>query len=117
QERFDSRVSAPSSGAHLVPHALRSILVGAEAEKARAVAEAITLELVVAHLADELGADGVPVELFPTRPAALAAGGAAVAEVARLHELGQPALQLRANSGREPGRVPDEVELARLVVE
>ena len=61
----------------LRPRALLRLLVGAQAQEARPVPEAVALELVVAHLADELRADRHPVELLARRPAALPARDAA----------------------------------------
>ena len=46
--------SARRGGRHLAPGALGRILVRPEANQLRAVAEAVALHLVVAHLRDEL---------------------------------------------------------------
>ena len=50
----------------LAPRALRRVLVVAEADELRPVAEAVRLHLVVAHLDDELGADRRLLELAAT---------------------------------------------------
>ena len=54
EQVLDREVVGPARRAYLAPRALRRILVRTEAEQARAVAEAVLLELVEAHLDDEL---------------------------------------------------------------
>src|SRR5207247_924526 len=73
QERVDGWVAAAAARPHLAPRALVRVLVRPEADEAGAVPEAIALELVVAHLDDELGPNRVPVQLLAARPSALAA--------------------------------------------
>ena len=73
-----------------------AVLVGAEAEEARPVAEAVALHLVVAHLDDELRPHRGSSRALPRAPAALAAGDAPVAQVLRLEQLRQLRLELVA---------------------
>src|SRR5439155_12587391 len=117
RERVYGWVAAAPARPHLVPRALIRIFVRAEPDEAGAVPEAIALELVVAHLDDELRANRVPVQLLAARPSALAARDPLVADEARLDELRQALLKFPPHGRREPGRVADEVELPRLVVE
>src|SRR5581483_3990370 len=67
----DGRIAGPARGSHLRPRAAAGILVGAEAHQAGAVAEAAPLHLVVAHLDDELWADGRLLERSRAPPARL----------------------------------------------
>ena len=89
------------------------LLIGAVAEKACAVLEAVSLELVVA----DLRLDRVPVELFALRPAALYAGDALVAQTRGSQQLRQGLLELAPHRRGEAGAVPDEVELPVVAVE
>ena len=79
--------------------------------------EAVALELVVAHLDDELRPDGIPVELPALRPAALAAGDPLVAQLPLRDHLRQLLLQLSPHRCRKAGAVAHEVELALVAVE
>src|SRR5207302_6313324 len=72
QPRNGQVVGAPG-GPDLAPGAVLRILVRPPADEARAVPEAVLLQLVVADFADQLRLDGVPIELLATRPAALTA--------------------------------------------
>src|SRR5262249_34108851 len=117
KQLLDRRVVAPTLRAHLVPRARGRILVGPEAKEARAVAKAVALELVEAHLADELRLDGVPVKLLAARPAALPARDALVAALPGRLQLGQVGLELAPHGSREPRAVADEVERAVVGVE
>src|SRR5438876_6047609 len=116
QCRHGQVVRAPGES-DLSPGAVLRILVRPPAEEARAVPEAVLLKLVVAHLADELRLDRVPVELFAARPAALPAGDAITADRSRRAQLRQLFLELAANRRREAGTVADEVEPTLRVVE
>ena len=79
--------------------------------------EAVLLQLVVAHLADELRLDRVPVELLAARPAALASRDSVAADRAGRPQFRELLLELAANSRRETGTVPDEIEPALWIVE
>src|SRR5205823_5969973 len=63
----------------------------------------------------ELRPHGIPVELLPGRPAALAAGDPPVADVAGVEQLRQPLLELGASPSREARAVADEVEPVAVV--
>ncbi len=54
EQRLDRRVVGAARRPHLSPRALLRVLVVAETDQLRAVAEAVALHLVVAHLGDEL---------------------------------------------------------------
>ena len=54
EQRLDRGVVGAPRRPHLAPRALLRVLVVAEADQLRAVAEAVALHLVVAHLGDEL---------------------------------------------------------------
>src|SRR6476660_9262679 len=60
----------------LVVAAVGRLLVGAPAQKARRVTEAIALEVIVFHFADALDAQRFPGEILARAPAAVAAGHA-----------------------------------------
>ena len=70
QKSRHRRVALPRARADLVDRALVRVLVRAEAEEARVVAEAALLPLVVAHLDDELRRHGAPLEVGLRLPAA-----------------------------------------------
>src|SRR5215469_16423155 len=55
EKLFDRRIFSSALRAHLLPGALIRVLVRPEAQQAGAVPEAVALDLVVAHLDDELG--------------------------------------------------------------
>src|SRR5438552_10689606 len=77
EEIIKPRVTGLGRGLHLLPRALLGILVRAEAQKTRAVAEPLLLHLVEPHFADDLRTDLVPRKVFPLRPARSALGRAA----------------------------------------
>src|SRR5207302_9777517 len=106
------RVAPTPLWSHLLPRALRRILVRTEAEEPRAVPEAVALHLVVAHLDDQLGPDGGFLE--PARSPAVLLGEAA---------LGSP-FEERPDEGqdhglptRRDGARPDVVEATVVLVE
>src|SRR6185312_8543977 len=116
QGGYGQVVGAPR-GPDLAPGAVLRILVRTPADEARAVPEAILFELVVAHLADELRLDRVPVELLAACPAALAAGHPVAADRSPSAQLRKLFFELAPHRCGETGAVPDEVEPALLVIE
>src|SRR5207342_400083 len=94
EELRHGQVARAARGPDLAPRAGVRVLVRAEADEPRAVPEAVPLELVVAHLADELRSDRVPVELLAARPAALATRDPLVADHALLLQLRELLLEL-----------------------
>src|SRR3954452_8124022 len=56
EQRLDSRIVRPGQRPHFAPCALLRLLVRAEADQSRPVAEAVALELVEADLDDEFRA-------------------------------------------------------------
>ncbi len=96
----------------LGPGALRRVLVGTKAQELRAVAEAVALDLVVAHLGDELGAERLLLE---------AASAPAVrlreATVGRLVEKREHLLGDRGVLAGGDGCRADVGRLARVVVQ
>src|SRR5205823_11228332 len=80
QQSGHGQVVGAPGGPDLSPGAVLRILVRPPADEACAVPEAVLLQLVVAHLADELRLDRVPVELLAARPAALASGDSVAAD-------------------------------------
>src|SRR6266487_6395907 len=56
EQTLEGRIVLPARWPDLAPRALFRILVVAEADEARAVAEAVALHLVVAHFGNELRA-------------------------------------------------------------
>src|SRR5947208_14283770 len=109
QRRHGQVVGAPG-GSDLSPGAVLRILVRPPADEARAVPEAVLLQLVVAHLADELRLDRVPVELLAAGPAALPSRDPFAADRTGSPQLRQLLLELAADRRREAGTVADEVE-------
>src|SRR5207253_5236771 len=100
------------------------------ADDVRAVAEPVTLEVVVAHLDDQLWADrfprlalsGVPPALGPGHAAARLGHGAGPLPPGMVLEGVLPVRRQRLDQGlalghREGGRDPDVVERAGVVVE
>ena len=66
QQLLDGRVASRFRfGQHLVPGAVLRVLVGPEADELRAVPEAVALELVEAHLDDELRPHGFQSSSLP----------------------------------------------------
>src|SRR5437667_50739 len=116
QCRHGQVVRAPG-GSDLSPGAVLRIFVRPPADEARAVPEAVLLQLVVAHLADELRLDRVPVELLAPRPAALASRDSVAADRTGRPQLRQLLLELAPHRRRKAGAVADEVEPALSVVE
>src|SRR5205807_3223528 len=104
QPRNGQVVGAPG-GPDLAPGAVLRILVRPPADEARAVPEAVLLQLVVADFADQLRLDGVPIELLATRPAALTARDSVAADRTGSPQLGQLLLELAANRRGEAGTV------------
>ena len=90
----------------------RGILVGAPAQEARAVAEAVALHLVVAHLADELGPHGRLLELARPPPVRLREAPLGSLLEQRQETLGDVGVPARGN-----GRRADVVELAVVAVD
>src|SRR5262249_29153725 len=103
---------AAASGAELVQRALAGLLVVAEAQDLRPVADPPTAHVVEGHLDDQLRAQLDPLELAPGAPAARLAGAPPAGLEPGEHRR-KLALLLRA----EAGAVADDVELAGLVVE
>src|SRR5439155_15738835 len=101
----------------LPPRAVLRVLVGPEAQEPSPVPEAVALELVVAHLDDELRPDGVPVELPALRPAALAAGDPLVAQLPLRDHLRKLLLELAPYRRRKPRAMAHEIELTLVAVE
>ena len=101
EQRLEGRVARLARRAQLAPGAVGRILVLAEAQEARAVAEAVALHLVVAHLGDELGPDGRLLE-----PAACPSGSAPRSP-ARARP---PAAAARARRSRRAASAPTAAE-------
>src|SRR5687767_5624617 len=91
--------------------ALARILVVAPADELRAVAYAVTGDVVEADLDNELGAEALPDQLLLGLPAARLAR-AALAGAVRLEQAEQLPLLL----GAEPRGVAHDVEVAAVVV-
>src|SRR2546425_10618621 len=95
----------------MTPRALRGVRVGAEAQEARAVAEALLLHLVEADFAHQLGAHLMPWKVAALRPARAAAGDASpfLRPMGLLAQRGEQLLQLVLERLRNTGGVPDEI--------
>ena len=109
-----STVGSPlrCAGPHLAPRAVRGILVRPEAQQPRAVAEAVALHLVVAHLGDELRPHRRLLELAAAPAVRLREAALRRVLEQRLHAREDLVVALRADRGRA-----DVVDLAVVVVE
>ncbi len=106
EQALEGRVVLAARRPHLTPRALVGILVVAEADEARAVAEAVALHLVVAHLGDELRADGRLLQL-----AAPPAVGLGETTVGCVLQQGLDAVEDLLVLARGDGRGADVVDL------
>src|SRR3954451_9295087 len=112
EEFLDRKVVGPARRTYLAPRALIRILVRAEADELRPVPKAELLELVEAHLDDELRLERLFLELAGA-PAIWLGEPPVVLRVQKgQHEGGDLVLALRADRSRA-----DVVEMAVVVVE
>src|SRR5205807_5799228 len=112
QQLLDGRIVLAFRWAHLRPSAPARVLVRAEAQQARPVAEAVALHLVVAHLDHELRPDGCFLEA--ARPPAVRLREAA--RVGAFEQWLHEGQDLGLSAGCDRARA-DVVEPAVLLVE
>src|SRR4051794_8038254 len=114
----EDRGSLAPSGrrSHLIERAGPGLLIRAPTQELRAVSEAAAGEMVVAHLADQGGAQRLPLGAAPLAPAAWAARRLA-REAGRLDQGHEDRLELAALRRGEAGREPHVIEPPLLIVE
>src|ERR671912_1392017 len=112
EQVFDRRIVGALRRPNLSPRALVGILVVAEADQLRAVAEAVALHLVVAHLRHELVSERSLLQPY----VAPAVGLREAALRALVQERQHPTRDLGVAAGADRGRA-DVVDLAVRAVE
>src|SRR5580765_6116225 len=112
EEALEGRVVRLARRPDLAPSAVLRVLVVAEAQEARSVAEAVALHLVVAHLRDELGPDRRLGQLAGAPPVRLREAAVGCVLQQRLDALEDLIVLARGDGGRA-----DVVDLPLLPVE
>src|SRR5439155_25222882 len=112
EQLVDREILRPARRPHLPPRALVRILVVAEPHELRAVAEAALLELVEAHLDDELRLHGLLLELSGAPTVRLREAAVALRVEQRQHLRRDLLVPLRADRGR-----PDVVQVSVVGIE
>src|SRR5581483_9705496 len=100
QQVLHGKVVGPARRAHLAPRAVVGILVRSEADELRPVAEAVLLELVEAHLDDELGLERRLLQTVRAPAVRLREAPLALLVEQRQHRLRDLVLVARADGAR-----------------